>query len=60
MTCKDCKGTGKKWYSNTSTWRKGVGGERMTEDVCDKCWGSGDEEHPNPSLKDEDSGVVQR
>lgn len=38
--CPACSGTGQKLYSNTSTWRHGGGGQMLTTDVCDTCWGS--------------------
>ena len=50
-TCTTCGGTGKKVYASTSTWRGGIGGAAMTEDVCDKCWGSGDELAPGTDLR---------
>ena len=40
--CPRCKGTGVRLYPDTTTWRGGVGGQIVTRDVCDKCWGSGD------------------
>jgi hypothetical protein len=39
--CKDCGGAGIKAYGDTSTWHRGIGGQMITNDVCDKCWGSG-------------------
>lgn len=39
--CQECGGSGVKTYGSTSTWRGGIGGCAMTDDVCDKCWGSG-------------------
>ena len=42
-TCTKCGGTGTVVYGSTATWRGGIGGQMMTNDVCDKCWGSGDE-----------------
>ena len=41
--CPGCNGIGVKTYGNTSTWMGGIGGSAMTNGVCDKCWGSGDE-----------------
>jgi hypothetical protein len=32
-------------------WMGGMGGASMTPGVCDKCWGSGDREHPWANLK---------
>jgi len=49
--CKDCNGSGVKTYGNTSTWRGGLGGAAMTNDVCDKCWGSGVENRKWTNLK---------
>lgn len=39
--CKACSGLGVISYGNTSTWRRGVGGNMITMDVCNHCWGSG-------------------
>jgi DnaJ-class molecular chaperone len=39
--CEMCSGSGIQTYGNTSTWRHGIGGQAMTPDVCDRCWGSG-------------------
>lgn len=39
--CTACSGYGVKQYSSTATWRGGVGGQAMSCDVCDACWGSG-------------------
>jgi hypothetical protein len=44
--CRSCSGAGIKVYGSTSTWRGGIGGQMMTSDVCDKCWGSGREDNP--------------
>lgn len=40
--CDGCGGKGTKSYSSTTTWRRGIGGQSLTQDVCDICWGSGD------------------
>ena len=50
--CSSCLGWGIKAYGDTSTWGKGIGGQMMTSDVCDKCWGSGDESKPWKSWKE--------
>lgn len=47
--CKECGGSGTKAYGSTATWRGGVGGQTITSDVCDKCWGSGESDRPWPS-----------
>lgn len=46
-----CFGSGRCMYGSTATWRGGVGGQSITEDVCDRCWGSGDESNPGPNLR---------
>ncbi len=53
--CKKCNGTGGFLYTNTATWRSRPGmvsGRAMTTDVCDMCWGSGDECSPGPNLRE--------
>lgn len=40
--CAKCYGWGVCFYSSTATWRGGMGGQAVTRDVCDLCWGSGD------------------
>lgn len=47
--CGKCKGAGTRVYGSTSTWRGGIGGQRMTTGVCDRCWGSGSETKRWPS-----------
>ena len=47
--CKTCGGSGTRAYGSTSTWRGGAGGMMITNGVCDKCWGSGEEGRPWPS-----------
>lgn len=49
--CRQCGGRGSTMYSNTSTWHHGVGGSAITSDVCDQCWGSGDEARPWTNLR---------
>lgn len=40
--CLKCDAAGKISYGNTATWRGGIGGATITQDICDACWGSGD------------------
>jgi len=40
--CPSCGGSGKRMYPNTTTWHGGIGGQALTLDICDECWGSGD------------------
>lgn len=50
--CPNCANTGRRMYPNTNTWRRGgVSGQAFTEDVCDQCWGSGDESNPGKNLR---------
>ena len=51
IVCNGCDGIGKKVYANTSTYLKGIGGQAMTEDVCDECWGSGKSNAPFKNLR---------
>lgn len=51
--CTRCNGYGVRLYGNTSTWRHTIGGAAMTTDVCDLCWGSGDDRCPNEALRKE-------
>lgn len=47
--CKKCGGSGKIAYSDITTWRGDIGGQSLTVDVCNACWGSGDRSAPWPS-----------
>ena len=49
--CPKCGGCGSTMYGNTATWGRGVGGDMMTYDICDKCWGSGSKSHPWINLR---------
>jgi hypothetical protein len=49
--CQTCHGSGSRVYGSTATWKGGIGGAAMTNDVCDKCWGSGDRTRPWFNLK---------
>lgn len=42
LVCTPCRGSGVRAYGSTATWHGGIGGQAITSDVCDKCWGSGD------------------
>jgi hypothetical protein len=50
--CASCGGAGRRMYGNTATWHKDqeVSGQAFTLDICDRCWGSGDEANPLPNL----------
>ena len=47
--CVKCYGSGVRAYGNTATWRGGIGGSTITMDVCDRCWGSGNDTKRWPS-----------
>jgi len=49
--CKRCGGSGRIGYANTATWRGGIGGSMMTADVCNGCWGTGDEHRKGVDLR---------
>lgn len=49
--CEECEGSGKALYPTMSTWRYDVGAPLQTWDVCDICWGSGDENAPGEDLR---------
>lgn len=47
--CSACGGAGSRAYGSTATWRGGIGGQAITSDVCNRCWGSGSKTHRWPS-----------
>lgn len=51
VACCVCHGRGLITYSDTSTWRRGIGGSALTEDVCERCWGSGRADKTGPDLR---------
>lgn len=53
VPCSRCRGMGGRSYPSTATWRGGMGGASITYDVCDECWGSGDERAPWTNLRKE-------
>lgn len=50
--CEKCGGTGVRTYPSTATWSGGCGGQTLTSDVCDICWGSGDTYRKGANLRD--------
>lgn len=56
--CDSCGGSGVKTYGSTSTWRGGVGGQMVTTDVCDACWGRGDKVRTGANLREIESRVA--
>lgn len=49
--CPRCRGQGTYVYGNGATWSGGVGTASMRRDVCDVCWGSGDESSPGTNIR---------
>lgn len=50
--CPACGGYGSRAYGSTATWHGGIGGQMITEDVCDSCWGSGKKDEPWTNLRE--------
>ncbi len=50
--CQRCNGSGVIQYSSTAGWRNGIGGQAITDDVCDTCWGSGCTERLGVNLRE--------
>lgn len=50
--CRQCGGLGRITYGSTATWSGGIGGQMMTEGVCDKCWGSGTTDRQGANLRE--------
>lgn len=52
VPCKICHGLGTYMYSNSATWHKeGMACQAFTNDICDNCWGSGDENKHGLNLR---------
>jgi hypothetical protein len=49
--CDGCGGSGVVAYGSTATWHGGIGGQAITNGVCDKCWGSGNRLHKWADLR---------
>lgn len=58
--CTSCHGRGSRLYGSTSTWHGGMGGAAVTLDVCDTCWGSGNQVHPWTDLRKLRDGETAR
>lgn len=50
--CPKCSGWGFRAYPNTTTWHGGIGGQVITNDVCDTCWGTGQKHRIGANLKE--------
>lgn len=51
VACPGCDGHGTKAYSSTAGWQGGVGGQGITDGVCDECWGTGRTDRTGPDLR---------
>lgn len=51
VPCTRCNGLGWRAYSSGSTWRGGMGTTSIAYDVCDVCWGSGDQHRHGVDLR---------
>lgn len=55
MSCTKCNSTGRFHYPNTGTYDDRpnmIVGHGFTWDICDQCWGSGDENRPFRNLRE--------
>lgn len=41
VACPACQGHGSRAYGSTATWHGGIGGQQISDGVCDVCWGTG-------------------
>ena len=54
IRCAMCDGKGRRYYANLGTYMCLPGrlyGQALTKDVCDRCWGSGDQDNPFRDLR---------
>jgi len=51
VECIRCGGYGYYAYGSTSTWQGGIGGQMITNGVCDKCWGTGRSDKTGANLR---------
>lgn len=52
IACQRCAGLGMYAYSDTSTWGRGGGGQAITTDTCDLCWGTGRSDRTGANLRE--------
>lgn len=58
--CEKCKGLGSYAYASTATWQRGgAGGQTITLDVCDECWGTGDARRAGADLRRMTSAIAE-
>lgn len=58
--CSRCGGKGRAHYSSGATYHGGAGTCSLAWDICDKCWGSGDETDPFDNLRERNERWKQR
>jgi hypothetical protein len=62
--CETCHGMGVRAYPSTAGWRHEAGTAESTKDVCDYCWGTGDDYRKGANLRkmaaEEDARVAAR
>jgi len=51
VRCLACGGTGIRSYPHKGTFRFPHGERVPTPDICDVCWGTGDDSHPDLSRR---------
>ena len=51
VACTGCGGVGRKSYPSTATWAGGIGGQAVTDGICDKCWGTGRTDRTGADLR---------
>jgi hypothetical protein len=56
--CGRCGGTGSRSYANSTGWRGGAGGQSITTDICDGCWGTGDADDKGVDLRKLERGMA--
>lgn len=49
--CDKCSGWGFRDYPSTAVWTGGIGGQAITNGVCDVCWGSGQKSRKGADLR---------
>ena len=52
VACCACNGRGTITFNDTSTWRRAIGAHpKLTEDACERCWGTGRADKSGPDLR---------
>ena len=58
--CQRCRGAGVYHYGHGSTWRGGMGTASGAWDVCNVCWGTGDEHRHGVNLREQQDEETKR